>query len=149
MRRRDWLLLLLTLGESPPGLDPVRLQKGMFLLAQEGVIPSEERYRFIPYNYGPMSPGVYRDVDVLVRLRLAERYDVPGYPWRGVRPTTHGLEAGARLVAQADGDPGTAATLRLLAAIRGRIVGMGFSELLSFIYDRYPWVAARTVFRRS
>jgi hypothetical protein len=48
MRPRDWLLLLLALRQAEEPLDPVRLQKGMFLLAQEGGLPPSDRYEFFP-----------------------------------------------------------------------------------------------------
>lgn len=148
MRRRDWLLLLLAL-DGPDGLDPVRIQKGMFLLAQEGGIPPGERYGFVPYNYGPMSSRLYRDVDALVRAGLAERTRVPGYAWTRVRVTDAGRREAAVLADRARRDPGSAAALRRLAAIKARIVALGFGELLEAVYARYPWVAVRSVFRRS
>jgi hypothetical protein len=149
MRRRDWLLLLLALDGAPDGLDPVRLQKGMFLLAQEGGIPQRERYWFVPYNYGPMSSRLYGDVDALVRAGLAERARVPGYAWTRVRVTDAGRREAATLAARARREPGSAEALRRLAGIKARIVALGFGELLESIYARYPWVAVRSVFRRS
>ncbi|MGH7490032.1 MAG: hypothetical protein ACREMY_31160, partial [bacterium] len=52
----DWLLLLLALKDAERPLDPVRLQKGLFLLAEEGGLSGAESYRFEPYDYGPFSP---------------------------------------------------------------------------------------------
>src|SRR5438093_519347 len=55
MDRRGWLMLLLGLrGEKGlVGLDPVRIQKAMFLFSR--LVPSEEAYPFAPYHYGPYS----------------------------------------------------------------------------------------------
>jgi hypothetical protein len=55
VNRSDWLLLLLAFkAESDsPALDPIRVQKGMFLVAEEGGLPAEERYDFTPYSWGP------------------------------------------------------------------------------------------------
>ncbi len=64
-------MLLIAHEASPRGLEPVRVQKALFLLAREGDIPRDEQYRFVPYNYGPMSVGVYRDVAALVAAGLA------------------------------------------------------------------------------
>src|SRR5918998_6026715 len=101
MTPRDWLLLLVALDGDRVGLDPIRIQKGLFLLAQEGGLPPAERYWFVPYNYGPMSPRLYRDVEVLVRRGLLERRTVDGQTWRGVRATPHGHERAATLMALA------------------------------------------------
>ena len=56
MTRRDWLLLLVARHADARGLEPVRVQKALFLHAREGGVPARERYWFVPYNYGPMSP---------------------------------------------------------------------------------------------
>ncbi len=50
MTAKDWLLVFIADDEAGEGLDPVRLQKGMFLLAREAGLPARQRYRFIPYN---------------------------------------------------------------------------------------------------
>ena len=146
MTRRDWLLLLVAAGEGRVDLDPVRVQKGLFLLAQEGGLPAAQRYAFVPYNYGPMSAGVYRDVDALVRRGLLERLAVPGYRWGRLRATDAGLRRAAELRAEAGTDD--AGVVRALDAIRARVSALGFADLLEAIYDRYPAYAARSVFRR-
>jgi len=141
MTRRDWLLLLVALDGDPEGLDPIRIQKGLFLLAQEGGLPVAERYWFVAYNYGPMSARVYRDVELLVRRGQLERRAVDGQSWRRVRATRQGHERASRLR-----PPGAA--LARLREIRGLIDGLDFTRLLVTIYERYPTYAARSVFRR-
>jgi uncharacterized protein YwgA len=143
MTRRDWLLLLVGLHPPPHGLEPVRVQKALFLLAREGGIPSRERYWFVPYNYGPMSPRVYRDVDALVREGLVERLPVAGYAWGVVRATERGRERARALAARAD-----RRALARLAAIRDEVTSLSFAQLLESVYARYPAFAARSVFRR-
>ena len=143
MTRRDWLLLLTGLDRTAGGLEPVRVQKALFLLAQEGGIPPGQRYRFVPYNYGPMSAGVYRDVDALVGEGLLERLPVPGYTWGRVRATERGRAEAARVAAQAD-----AWAVARLDVIREHVQGLSFADLLEDIYERYPDYAAASVFRR-
>ena len=143
MTARDWLLLLIALDGAPAGLDPVRLQKGMFLLAQEGELPAGERYAFRPYNYGPMSPRLYRDLDGLVRRGLVERRPVPGYSWSRFAATERGAQRVAALRASAD-----ARVVARLAAIKRTVVALSFADLLAMVYDRYPAYATRSVFRR-
>lgn len=41
MERRDWLILLLSVGDAR-ALDPIRVQKGMFLLSKEGGLKDAE-----------------------------------------------------------------------------------------------------------
>ena len=146
MTRSDWLLLLVALDAPPEGLEPVRVQKAMFLLAREGGIPPAERYWFVPYNYGPMSPRIYRDVDGLVRRGLLERVPVPGYAWGRIRATPAGAARAAELVAAA-GAPDRRGLARL-CEIRATVVELDFEALLTRIYARYPSFAQRSVFRR-
>lgn len=48
MARRDWLLVRSAYRGSPAGLDPVRVQKAMFLFARSGVVPPGQQYEFRP-----------------------------------------------------------------------------------------------------
>lgn len=144
MAPADWLLLLLALDAPAAGLEPVRIQKALFLLAFEGGLPRSERYWFVPYNYGPMSPRIYRDVDALVRRGLVERVPVPGYTWGRVRATAEGRARAERLAAAGD-----RTALATLARIRALVTSLSFADLLATIYDRHPEYAVRSVFRRA
>lgn len=146
MTRRDWLLLLIAHDASERGLEPVRVQKALFLLAQEGDIPPEEQYQFVAYNYGPMSVRVYRDVSALVHAGLAEHVPVPGYTWQPVRATAAGRRQAAALLAEAS--PADHLAIARLHAIHHLVTALGFAELLEAIYRRYPEFASRSVFRR-
>jgi hypothetical protein len=147
MTRRDWLLLLVALDGDREGLDPIRIQKGLFLLAHEGGLPAAERYWFVPYNYGPMSARVYRDVEVLVQRGLLERRAVDGQAWRRVRATPDGRSRAMELQRRAAGHERPAMTR--LRGIRRLIDSLDFSSLLATIYERYPAYASRSVFRRQ
>jgi uncharacterized protein YwgA len=143
---RDWLLLLVALNGDRDGLDPIRVQKGLFLLAREGGLPARERYYFVPYNYGPMSPRVYRDVELLVRCELLERRTVDGQRWRRLRATAAGHARAAGLLEAAGGREREA--IERLREIRQLITSLSFTRLLEAIYRRYPEYAERSVFRR-
>ena len=147
MRARDWLLLLIASETgSRSGLDPVRLQKGMFLFAQETALPRRERYRFVPYNYGPMSRGLYRGLRDLVRAGWVERRGVPGLGWSRYAVTPAGAARAAELEAALG--PRARTRLEALRAIRERIATQSFGALLTDVYDRYPGYATHSVFRR-
>jgi hypothetical protein len=50
---------LLSFECAPRGLDPVRLQKGMFLFGLEAAgVPDAQKYSFRPFHYGPMSKAI-------------------------------------------------------------------------------------------
>ena len=83
--RPDWALLLIAneaLGvEGPETLDPVRIQKGMFLLSMRGPRGAGDLYRFRPYNWGPFSSDLYGDLDFLVATGALTREHVSGRTW--------------------------------------------------------------------
>ena len=147
MTPADWLLLLVALDAPAAGLEPVRVQKALFLLAREGGLPRAERYWFVPYNYGPMSPRIYRDVEALARRGLVERVPVPGYAWGRVRATEAGRRRADALAASAGERERRA--LDALRRIRELVTSLSFADLLATIYERHPEYAVRSVFRRS
>ncbi len=143
MTPRDWLILFLGFegsGESPV-LDPVRCQKGMFLVANEAGVSSGEAYVFEPYHYGPYSRTLRRDLVELVAEGLAVEKDVPGYSWKRYHLTVAGLE-----VAQEALDSAPRETAVKVAEIKRRVTEFSFNQLLKSVYANYPDYAARSVF---
>lgn len=146
MTRRDWLLVLCAYRGAPGGLDPVRVQKGMFLFARSATLPARQRYAFKPYDYGPMSPGIYRDLDALVDAGLLTRHPVPGKEWCRYAATEHGRAvAGKRLHLLPERDKAAA---RQLYEIKQRVAESSFNDLLESVYREHPDMAVNSVFRR-
>jgi uncharacterized protein YwgA len=147
MTRRDWLMLFISFEGAPRGLDPVRLQKGMFLFGQEvAEVPSDQKYAFRPYNYGPMSKAIYDDLDGLVADGLVETVPMEGQSWLRYRPTEHGVERGMQLLEAAD--PQARFAVQQLYDTKRAVAGMSFDALLEDGYERYPAFATNSVFRR-
>ncbi|HEY3435362.1 MAG TPA: hypothetical protein VGK41_06890 [Solirubrobacterales bacterium] len=145
MRARDRLLLLVALDGAPQGLDPVRLQKGMFLDAQENGAAAGEKYTFVPYNYGPMSAQIYSDLERLVAEGLVAENPVEGQSWSRYVPTEKGLEVGRELLAQeVSGE-----VAKGLHQIKKEVASKTFKALLEDVYERYPAYASESVFRRG
>lgn len=142
MTRRDWLLLYVALKGAPHGLDPVRIQKGMFLFAQEGGVPGDEAYSFGPYHYGPMSSQIYSDVERLEADGLIHGTPVQGYTWKRYTTTPGGIDV-ARHLLEEDADPEAA---QRLFAIKQDVSSKTFNSLLRDVYARYPDYATRSVF---
>jgi uncharacterized protein YwgA len=145
MRRSDWLLLFLAEGSGRP-LAPVRLQKGLFLLAMSETVPRADRYAYEAYSYGPMSRELYRDVRDLCAQDLAAYGEVEGSGWRTVAPTTAGRRRARRLRAAARKE--CAAGLVELMTVRARVESLSFADLLTLVYDAHPEYTVRSVFRR-
>lgn len=145
MTRRDWLILFFGLKGAPEGLDPVRIQKGMFLFAMEGGVAEAERYDFRAYNYGPMSSQLYGDVDALEQLGYITGDSVPGYTWRRYRATDKGYARAAELRDSSDSPE----AVQRLYEIKNATTRLSFSALLDDVYERYPAFATKSVFRQS
>jgi uncharacterized protein YwgA len=144
MRRVDWLLLLLALSDSSEPLDPVRLQKGMFLMARENRLSVAERYEFVAYDYGPFSVDIYRDLDALYDAGLVERLQAPGYTWSRYRPTETGIARAQRVVDAMDGRQRKRAVY--LQELKQGVLSMSFRALLQHVYSRYPEYGENSVF---
>lgn len=147
MSRRDWLLILCAYQGAPRGLDPVRLQKAMFLFARSGVRPEGERYEFRACDYGPMSAQIYQDLDALVTEGMLEPQAVPGKRWSRYVTTDRGrAAAGAKLKTLSTAQDKESA--QRLFEIKQSIADVPFNQLLERVYDEHPDMAVNSVFRR-
>jgi DNA-binding PadR family transcriptional regulator len=138
MTRRDWLLLLIQ-GE----LDPIRIQKGMFLFSMESPAPDEQKYKFQPYNWGPFSQPIYGDLEALQLKGLIERTQVPGAGYYRYRRTAEGDAVASELSERAPRP-----LVEALDAARSAVTGVGFEGLLRRVYEKYPDYAAKSLFKR-
>jgi hypothetical protein len=148
MRRRDWLLLFAAYEGAPDGLDPIRFQKGLFLFARRARVPERSKYQFKPYDYGPMSAGIYADLDRLVGEGLLERTPVAGKRWSRYKPSKVTFREGQRVLRQAE-DENLSDAARELFEIKQRVSSVGFNELLELVYAEHPEYAVKSIFRRS
>lgn len=146
MTKRDWLLLLLgfkSAADRSASLDPIRIQKGMFLLANEGNLPLAERYPFEADNWGPYSRELRRDLDELLTDGIAATKDVPGYQWKRYHLTQAGVNKAREALVAADPHD-----VQRLVGIKHRVSSLSFNDLLSQVYDAYPDYAVKSLFRK-
>lgn len=148
MRRRDWLVLFAAYRGAPDGLDPVRFQKGLFLFSRLRGVPERSKYRFKPCSYGPMSAGIYADLDRLVSEGMIEPVPVPGKHWSRYKPTDVTFSEGERVLKQAE-DENLLGAARELYEIKREVSSLGFDELLGRVYAEHPEFAVNSVFRKS
>jgi uncharacterized protein YwgA len=143
MRRADWLLLLLSDRTLDPDgsttLDPVRIQKGMFLLSKRG--PHKQLYDFQPYNWGPFSRDVYSDLDQLVAQGLVEQESRPGQSWSLYKLSEDGYMLASKVASSTDEN-----AVRWMAQLRRYLTSRSFNELLTEIYSLHPEYATRSQF---
>ena len=138
-----WELLLLFLGFDETAdrkFDPVRVMKAMFLLEMRGGLQNDS-FRFEPYDYGPFSIFVYRDLELLEAKGLIERIPVPGRNWSYVCVTDEG-----RTLVKSLKDKAKEEQLNLVSQVYREVSDKGFAELLRYIYKQYPEYAGKSVF---
>jgi hypothetical protein len=142
---RQGVLLLLLRGADSPGVDPIRIMKGAFIVTQEApmewVAPSA-RYEFVPEKYGPCSYDVYSDLDALVDEGLVQATQAPGRSWRYYSVTPAGQERAEDLRRRS-----SAGATDFITRVAQFVRGLPFAKLLKTIYARYPQYAVNSVFQ--
>lgn len=135
MRKRDWLLIAID-----SYIEPIQIQKTLFKFAQEGGAPVTERYRFVPYNWGPCSMQIYSDLQQLREEGLVE-FVPTGRGWSAYRLTDAGERAASKLREKAN-----PRLLQQLEDKRQWVKTRRFHELLKDVYADYPDFASKSLF---
>ena len=110
--------------------------KGMFLFQHEVGAPPEVDYQFQPYNYGPFTAEIYRDLEAL-EIHGFIASDPSGRNYRAT-------ESGRLHSADVAYDEDYASRLTNLRTELGKL---GFRELLRRVYTSKPEFAAQSVAR--
>jgi hypothetical protein len=140
---RDWALLLLALRDATEPLDPVRIQTGMFLLTQFGLLGEEELYEFELLDSAPFSRAVQSDLAALEEQGLVQRHLISGYTWSEFTATAAGMQR-AQALADEMGGP-DADALRQLADAKQNALRLGFRDLLEHLAANYELPARKSV----
>ena len=142
MERRDLIVLAVSAGGSRV-LTPVQLQKSIFLISEANLpgIP-EDLYRFEPYHYGPFDAMIYNDADRLHEEGLVLRAPSREGAWIDTLITPDGMVRAEKVRQQL----GCSTTDEILKIVEG-VQSMSFSQLLKYIYEKYPDFRANSVFQ--
>ncbi len=141
MSRDD--LVLAALSAAGPGVrfGPAQVQKLFFLLDRE--IPDEiggPRFRFAPYDFGPFDAAVYHEIETLAGagFALVEQ----GGRFRDYSVTDAGFRRGQQALSAM-----TPRARDFVARAAQWVKAMSFEQLVSAIYQRYPDMKVRSIFR--
>lgn len=142
MNRQDWLLLVLASTEK--ALTPVQLQKSLFLLEKtlpDGLL-AEGYYEFVPYDYGPFDSAIYQDADMLANQQLVSIVPSPTGRWREYSIGRVGLHRIGQVQSELP------ETVRdYVRQLVEWVQTKSFSQLVRYIYDRYPEYKVNSVFQ--
>lgn len=136
LNRQKCILFMIDRANRP--VTHLEITKWVFLTALE--MPSgggSSFYDFLPYQYGPFSFAMFRELACLVRkgyIRDAEWSGRPAWELVGdMRGETANLAKDVR------GDA---------ARVVERFIGKSDDELIDYVYDRFPWYTANSKIRR-
>ncbi|HTA05368.1 MAG TPA: hypothetical protein VK774_03305 [Solirubrobacteraceae bacterium] len=142
----DWLILFAAFEGAPEGLDPVRLQQGLFLFSRCPAVPPPSKYVFEPGIYGPVSNELYADLYRLAGARVLEPRPVKGLTWCLYKPIDTTFEQARESLRLAESDDLDDATRRL-AEIKQYVSNVDSGELLEHVYSEHPEFAVNSAFR--
>ncbi len=111
----------------------------MFLLSMRG--PRKGLYSFRPYNWGPFSPDVAEDINLLVRDSALVAESVPGRSWVRYRPTEEGASRAQQAASSVDH-----VARDWLCQTREFLTTRSFQQLLTDVYREYPDYATKSLF---
>jgi uncharacterized protein len=141
MNRSEILLAGLAAGGENATFTPVQVQKLFFLLDREAAhLLGGPHFAFEPYDYGPFDQAVYSGLEDLSRRGLVQVQNAGRYRVYGLSPDgfDKGLEALHNLPPNATG---------YVQSVAGWVRQLSFQQLVASIYNRYPEMKAKSVFR--
>ena len=136
-------MMLAALAAVPGAVyEPAQVQKLFFLLDEElAEFLGGKWFDFRPHDYGPFDAAVYRELENLARMNLAQILRGNG-PRRRFLLTAAGYEEGEKLFEGIDDE-----TRGKLRKISSWIRKVSFRELISEIYKYYPHMRENSVFQ--
>ncbi|WP_243325156.1 hypothetical protein [Geothrix sp. SG200] len=143
MTPRDWTLMTISSGEGP--LQPVQLQKSLFIISKKfdaDKLKSSSFYPFDPYDYGPFCGEVYSDAERLEFEGLITITRPPISRYRQYQITEKGRELAKSLKDRLDPE-----VKEYLETIVNWTQSLTFNQLVSSIYAAFPEMKANSVFQ--
>ncbi len=139
MEQKDLLLACLAVA-GKESYQPVQIQKLVFLLQDRGL--KENVFNFVPFDYGPFDPQIYKTLEELSDEGFVEIIGEPFAKNRRYRLKTEGVErAGAALKNLSLQNQEYAD--RLFRWMKG----LSFAQLVGAVYADYPQMREHSVFR--
>lgn len=136
---------LLAIACAPRPLQPVQLQKSLFLLARKtprDMLAEGARYDFKAYDYGPFDSQIYNDAEQLEQQGLVTIRKPPETRYKEFTATAAG-KARADLLKQ-EMAPQVYNYLRDLVTYTQSVT---FNQLVGAIYREFPDMKENSVFR--
>jgi hypothetical protein len=143
MKRRDLVLAALAAADGRP-YTPVQIQKALFLISQNvpETVTEAPRFNFVPYDYGPFDQDVYSETEALARGGEAVIAPSGSGRWNTFAASDAGLEHGKQILAAMP-----ERSRKYIIEVSQWVRAKSFSGLVRSIYDAYPSMKAKSIFR--
>jgi len=144
MNPKDWTLLIIAAARNK-ALQPVQLQKALFLLGKalsSSQLRADRFYPFQAYDYGPFCSEIYFDAERLRDEGLVQIDRPIPSSYRVYSATEQGSAAAARLRAALD--PKVASYLDETVAW---VTSLSFRQLITWVYRQFPEMRVNSVFQ--
>jgi hypothetical protein len=143
--RSDWILALLYVDGQKPVRGTVRIMKELFLFRKSTTLDKKahigEFYKFVPYDYGPCSFELYDDLDVLRTRGHIVALERPNKRYRVYLITDEGAYRAYRFLKGHH-----SSVTKALNEVKKEVNDLPLYDLLSYVYEKYPKYAKKTVF---
>jgi len=142
MQKQDWLLIYLDLPSTNEQsyIDPIRIQKGLFLFGMKNKERIGAFYSFKPYLYGPYSPEIYKDLRELQKQGLVLEQSIVRKGWN-----CYTLTKAGKLKAKSFINNDTYPLVAKMAAIKLNVTKLSVLGLLKEIYEEYEDYAVKSI----
>lgn len=117
------------------------MQKAVFLCVQRGSDAWKSLYDYEPYDWGPYSRPLARDLVALSNSGLVKTEEVPGHRYGRYTTTAQGEDAASSLLAEL-----AESEQRFLSQVRTYVTSKPFAALLREVYAAYPRFATASKF---
>lgn len=144
MNAKDWTLLVIA-ARKGKSLQPVQLQKSLFLLGRNlshRHLRVKTFYQFEPYDYGPFCSQIYSDAESLCFEGLVHIDCPPNLSYRFYSATEEGIVKANELKKILSPE-----TKDYLEKIVEWTSSLSFNDLVSAIYQAYPEMKENSIFR--
>lgn len=144
MNRRDLVLAILAAAEGRT-YTPVQIQKAAFVICDQlpELIDEGPGFSFQPYDYGPFDSDVYSEISALQRAGLAVIAPSGIGNWSTYAASDAGIEQGDDILYNVLEEKDRA----YIEKISNWVRSLDFASLVKSIYEAYPDMRARSIFR--
>lgn len=142
LTERQKILLLFMAASPTKELSPIKIMKGMFVIneRQKALLPKDGRYEFHPYLFGPFTPDIYRDLEILEQHGLLASRNLPGMIWRFYQATRQG-----KSVAKEFSENYPKELVDYIRKVKQWVTQTPLSDILRAIYREFPQYTVQSI----